>query len=147
MQICPVANARHHMMIFLYFISVLRLKLNHISERVPAVRRFIFRLWSLTCKYPNSPLLRQLKRPFSCLRITLEWHHMSAMVSQIISNLAISSKVCSDQQQIIRAPLYWLFVRGVHWWPVDSSHIGPVMRKTFQCHEATIACKTLQCLL
>ena len=34
MQIYPVANARHHMMIFIYFISMLGLKLNHVSKKV-----------------------------------------------------------------------------------------------------------------
>ena len=22
---------------------------------------------------------------------------------------------------------YWVFVRGIHWWLVDSTHLGPVM--------------------
>ena len=29
---------------------------------------------------------------------------------------------------------YWLFVRGIHRWPVDSLHKGPVNLKTFPCH-------------
>ena len=33
MQIYPVANARHHMMIFIYFISMLELKLIHVNKR------------------------------------------------------------------------------------------------------------------
>ena len=28
-------------------------------------------------------------------------------------------------------PWYWPFVRGTHWWPVDSSHKGPVMWNEF----------------
>ena len=30
---------------------------------------------------------------------------------------------------------YWSFVRGIHRWPVDSPQKGPVMRKTFSCHD------------
>ena len=33
----------------------------------------------------------------------------------------------------IKALCYWPFVRGIHRWPVDSPHKGPVMRKMFQC--------------
>ena len=31
---------------------------------------------------------------------------------------------------------YWLFVRGIDWWPVESSHKGPVMQKAFPCNYA-----------
>ena len=31
----------------------------------------------------------------------------------------------------IKGPRYWPFVRGIHRWPVDSPHTGPVTRKIF----------------
>ena len=31
----------------------------------------------------------------------------------------------------MKAPRHWSFVRGVHRWPVDSPHKGPVTRKMF----------------
>ena len=33
-------------------------------------------------------------------------------------------------------PHYWPYVRGIHRWPVDSPHNGPVVRKAFPCHGA-----------
>ena len=31
----------------------------------------------------------------------------------------------------VKAPRHWLFVRGIHRWPVNSLHKGPVTRKMF----------------
>ena len=33
---------------------------------------------------------------------------------------------------------YWSFVMGIHWWPVDSHHKGPVTQKTLLCHDIII---------
>ena len=30
---------------------------------------------------------------------------------------------------------YWPIVRGIHWWPMDSPHKGPVTRETFPYHD------------
>ena len=38
-------------------------------------------------------------------------------------------------KEIIKDPHYWPFVRGIHRWPVDSSHKGPVMRQVPQSHD------------
>ena len=36
---------------------------------------------------------------------------------------------------------YWFFVRGIHRWPVDSSHKDQVIRKAFtSCHAVIIQC-------
>ena len=32
------------------------------------------------------------------------------------------------------APHHLAFMRGIHWWPMDSLQQGPVMRKVFWCH-------------
>ena len=34
----------------------------------------------------------------------------------------------------IKAPHYWLFVTGIHRWPVDFPRKGTVMWKAFPCH-------------
>ena len=54
--------------------------------------------------------------------------HVSAMAFKITDNSTVSSTACSDQQpENIKGPHYWLFVSGIHRWPVDSPHKGPVM--------------------
>ena len=56
---------------------------------------------------------------------------MSAMASQITS-VSIVYIVCSGADQRKHqssSPL--AIVRGIHWWPVNSSHKGPVTRKMF----------------
>ena len=57
---------------------------------------------------------------------------MSAMASQITGVSMICSTVCSGADQRKHqssAPL--AFVRGIHRWPVNSPHKGPVTRKIF----------------
>ena len=59
---------------------------------------------------------------------------MSAMASLITGVSIISSAICSgaDQREKPKLHIKWLaFVRGIHWWPVDSPHKGPVMQKMF----------------
>ena len=57
---------------------------------------------------------------------------MSDMASQITSFSVVYSILCSDADQRKHqssAPL--AFVRGIHRWPVNSPHRGPVTRKMF----------------
>ena len=57
---------------------------------------------------------------------------MSAIASQIIGVLIVYSFVCSGADQRKHqssAPL--AFVRGIHRWPANSPHKGPVTRKMF----------------
>ena len=35
---------------------------------------------------------------------------------------------------------YWPFVRGIHWWPVDSPHKEPLVWKEFPCHDIIMIC-------
>ena len=55
---------------------------------------------------------------------------MGFMASQItsISTVYFSIRLIQHQRNI-KAPPYWPFVRGIHRWPVNSSHKGPVTRK------------------
>ena len=57
---------------------------------------------------------------------------MSPMASQITGFTSIYSTVCSglDQRKHQSSALL-AFVRGIHRWPMNSSHKGPVTRKMF----------------
>ena len=66
----------------------------------------------------------------------LSWHYndviMSAMVSQITGASIVYSTVCSGaDQRKHQSSASLAFVRGIHRWPVNSSHKGPVTRKMF----------------
>ena len=54
--------------------------------------------------------------------------------------LFVQQHVQSMDQENIKVPHYWAFVRGIHWSPVDSPHKGPVKQAVFpsapsQCRE------------
>ena len=56
----------------------------------------------------------------------------STMVSQITSASIIYSTICSGADRRKHQSFASLaFVRGIHWWPVNSPHKGPVMWKMF----------------
>ena len=57
---------------------------------------------------------------------------MSAVVSQITSLMIVSSTVYSGaDQRKHQSSASLAFVRGIHRWPVNSPHKGPVTRKKF----------------
>ena len=57
---------------------------------------------------------------------------MSAMVSQITSLTIVYSTVYSGaDQRTHQSPASLAFVRGIHRWPVNSPHKGPVTRTMF----------------
>ena len=58
---------------------------------------------------------------------------MSAMASQITGVSIVYSTICSGaDKKNIKAPCHWpLWGRGIHRWPVNSPHKGPVTRKMF----------------
>ena len=72
------------------------------------------------------------------------WYHyitviimiMSAIASQITGVSIVYSAVCSGaDQRKHQSSVSLTFVRGIHRWPVDSPHKGPVTRKTFPFDE------------
>ena len=67
--------------------------------------------------------------------VTMELYNdvmMSAMVSRITSLTIVYLSVYSGADQRIHlSPASLAFVRGIHRWPVNSSHKGPVTRKMF----------------
>ena len=57
---------------------------------------------------------------------------MSAVVSQITGVSVVYSTVCSGaDQRKHQSSSSLAFVRGIHWWPVNSPHKGPATRKNF----------------
>ena len=64
---------------------------------------------------------------------------MGDMASQITSISTVCSVVCSGaHQRKHQSSVSLAFVMGIHRWPVDSSHRGPVMRKMFPFDDAII---------
>ena len=62
------------------------------------------------------------------------------MFSQITSDSTVYSNICwSKHQRKHQSPCYRPFVMGIHRWPVDSPHKGPVTRKAFPLHDVTMA--------
>ena len=68
--------------------------------------------------------------------VTMNMHYsgviMSAMASQITGVSMVCSTVYSDaDQRKHQSSASLVFVRGIQWWPVYSSHKGQVTRKMF----------------
>ena len=61
--------------------------------------------------------------------VPVQWHHVSCVASEITSNLTICYSFQTNNNEN-EGPYYWLFVRGIHQWWVDSSYKGPMMSKT-----------------
>ena len=90
---------------------------------------------------------------------TLQWRQrrqMSAMASQITSLTIVNSTVYSGQdQRKHRSSL--AFMRGIHRWPANSPHKGPVTRKMLPfddvimnvclCHPSWGTWERLDCLV
>ena len=66
---------------------------------------------------------------------------MSAMASQITGVSIIYSNVCSGaDQRKHQSSASLAFVRGIHRWPVNSPHKGPVTRKMFSFDDVIMQC-------
>ena len=68
---------------------------------------------------------------------------ISTVASQITSLMIIYSTVysCADQGKH-QSPVSLAFVRGIHRWPVNSPHKGPVTRKMFPFDDVIISIQT-----
>ena len=66
---------------------------------------------------------------------------MSAMASQITSLAIVYSTVYSEAYQRKHQSSASLgFVRGIHWWPVNSPHKRPVTRNMFPFNDVIMNC-------
>ena len=73
---------------------------------------------------------------------------MSAMASQITSLIIVYSTAYSDTDQRKHQSIASLaFVQGIHRWPVNSPHKGPVTRKMFPFDDVIMEIVTLVLLL
>ena len=81
---------------------------------------------------------------YRCTSIMMFWDHynaviMSAMASKITSPTVVYSTVYSGvDQRKHQISVSLAFVRGVHWWPVNYPHKGPVTRKMLPFEEAIV---------
>ena len=78
------------------------------------------------------------KNGSTALRYSLQWHHNER--DGVSNHLSIvCSSVCSGADQIKHQSSTSLaFVRGIHRWPVDSPHKGPVTRTIFPFDDVII---------
>ena len=80
-------------------------------------------------------------------------NYSDVIISTIASNIAsvsmIGSTVCSGPyQRKHQSFASQAFARGIHQWPVNSSHKGPVTRKMFPFHDIILrVCHTLSLLI
>ena len=66
------------------------------------------------------------------ITFSLHWRVLSVTGYQITGNSTVRLAVCSSFiKENIKAPHHWLFVRGIHRWPVDFPLKVPVLRKAF----------------
>ena len=64
--------------------------------------------------------------------IPLPWRHNGRHdVSNHMYSTVCSTVCASHHQRKYRSPCYWLFLRGIHRWPVVSPHKGPTTREMF----------------
>ena len=69
---------------------------------------------------------------------------MSAMASKITSLTIVYSTVYSDgDQRKHQSSASLAFVRGIHRWPVNSPHKGPVTRKMFPFDDVSMVIKNI----
>ena len=72
--------------------------------------------------------ISRVRRPSNT--IPLGWRHMNVMWSHITGHLTVCLTVFVDpHHRNIKVRITDPFVRGIHQWPVNSPHKGPVTRK------------------
>ena len=82
--------------------------------------------------YPSSVVNKSLHQLKSRCNIHYSDVIMSSIASQITSMLIVYSTLCSGtDQRKHQSSASLAFVRGIHRWPVNSPHKGPVTRKMF----------------
>ena len=87
-------------------------------------------------------------KPANQRRITVQTRHyidaiMSAMASQITNLTIVYSTVYSGaDQRKHQSSASLAFVRGIHRWPENSPHKGPVTRKMSPFHDVIMATPT-----
>ena len=98
-------------------------------------------------KILHTTVLRQRLKRLSELELTKSttylalmgelWVPFWALGSHGVSNRLVTQPFVQVDINETSIPHYWFYVRGIHRWPVDSPHKGPVMRNSFPCHDVT----------
>ena len=128
----------------LYFYICQSCFLQQYSKRSWYSRKAVLWLWNNICLNQYSNL--EIVFFEIVLHLMQCWLYsdviMSTMASQITVVWIVCSTVCSGADQRKRqSPASLDFVRGIHWWPVDSPHKEPVTWKMFPfddimiCHQ------------
>ena len=68
--------------------------------------------------------------------ITLTSRHLISPASQLF----VQQFVLADFKGNFKASHQWLFLSGIHRWPVVSPLKGPLLRKAFPCHYIILSC-------
>ena len=108
-------------------------------------------LWCFIVVYCKNMRLQSCDCPcvneFAMTKIKM--HHcpddmISTMASQIIDVTSVYSTVCSGADQgKYQSSASLAFVRGIHQWPVNSPHKGPVTQKMFPFDDVIIINKNI----
>ena len=70
---------------------------------------------------------------------SLQWHHNECNGVSNTTLMIVYSTICSfPNQRRHQSSASLAFVRGIHWWPVNSPHKGPVMWKIFPFDDVII---------
>ena len=112
----------------------------HISER----KGYDFCIFHHLKQRPLTAPLRSVTPEcfFRYFESSLQWRHNEHMLSSQITSLTVvySTIYSGTDQRKHQSSGSLAFVRGIHWWPVNSPHKGPVTRKMFPfdyiiCHQ------------
>ena len=79
------------------------------------------------------------KRYHMSFRITMTSHERH-VVSNHRSLDCLFNSLCAPTSKRHQSPHYWPFVRGIHRWPVNSPHKGPVTRKKLPFDDVIMVC-------
>ena len=57
-----------------------------------------------------------------------------SLAALITSNSTVVELIQANTKESMKTSYYWPFVRGIHWWLVDSPYKRPVMQKALPWH-------------
>ena len=88
------------------------------------------------CIFTDVPYISHMRHKCLSLKALDYFHYndtiMGEMTSQITGVSIVQSTVCSSaDQRKHQSSASLAFVRGIHWWPVNSPHKRPVARKMY----------------
>ena len=113
----------------------------------------LWKIWVKCSHEPNKRLICNDNKTKHIVTFTYLMYHysdvmMSEMAPQITAIWIVCLTVCSGaDHRKCQSTASLAFVGGIHWWPVDSPHKGPVMQTMFpfssQCPSLFMVCLCL----